>query len=439
MSELLTELLEAGLIDKLGGDDELFEKFEKAAESVAEEFNDNPALIIRAILAGLNPDVAKDDPAIIMAKKALTAEWKSMSSVHPDTPIKLLRAIILDACDQIAKNTNAAVLWLTAADTLPFTNLGKEAPAVKRLLKIAATKYEEFATQPLPLPHKKKNPTSKLKAPVIPKTPAYSLDKEDLKLRVAAAAGQNYNNQSTGEYPANRYWASQGQDWSWDFTDRMTGLLADEFEGIAEAAIDGQAELNKQIVSSQTAIIDNLKEELASQRRWIKDVIDTTEKRTKAEQLRLNTLWWYETLYSTSLQTSYRQLPIEIASVAMAIDILEQLTTPTPASVGYVLAEAVNRLPGADFDEKISIQELLKTIHEKRNELPSDWREDIFDAPENGCLSLRDAIAIALKKNKLDIDATIERTAYGNEDEISLPEFAHALFRQEQAEHISRR
>lgn len=362
-----------------------------------------------------------------------------MSSVHPDTPINLLRAILIDACDQVAKDTNAAILWLTAADTLPFTNLGKESDLVHRLLTSAARKYEEFATQSLPLPHKKKSPASKLEAPTISKTPKYNLDREDLKLRVAAAAGLNYRGQSTGGHPHNPQWPHQGQAWSWDFTDRMSDLLADEFEEIAGAAINGQAELNKQIISSQTAIIGNLKEELATQRRWIKDVIDTTEKRTEAEQLRLDTIWWYETLYSPSLQTSYRQLPIEIASVAMALDVLDLLHTPSPASVGYILAEAVNRLPAADFDQKISIKTFLKTIHKDREELPIDWRNNVFDAPENGCLSLRDAIAIALKEDKLNLDDTIKRTTYLDNDKMSLPEFAHALFRQEQAEYISRR
>jgi hypothetical protein len=439
MSELLTELLEAGLIDKLGGDDERFEKFEKAAQSVAKQLSDSPSLIIRAILVGLNPDVTADDPAIILAKKALTAEWKSMSSVHPDTPINLLRAILIDACDQVAKDTNAAILWLTAADTLPFTKLGKESNLVNRLLTNAATKYEEFATQPLPLPHKKKSPTSKFQSPSIPATRTFEVDREDLKHRVAAAAGTNYKNNAPGEYSPNPYFPSTPTHWSWEFTDRMTELLANEFDSLAKTTVSDQAELNKKIISSQTAIIDNLKEELTSQRQWIKDVIGTTEKRTEVEQLRLNTLWWYETLYSPSLQVSYRQLPIEIASVAMAIDILNQLPTPTPASVGYVLAEAVNRLPAADFAQKISIKTFLKTIRKDRNTLPDDWRNNVFDAPEKGCLSLRDVVALTLKEDKLNLDDTIKRTTYGNEDEMSLPEFAHALFRQEQAEYISRR
>lgn len=136
MTDLLTELLNAGLIDKLDGNDDRFTKMEKAAEAIAQELRDKPPLLIRAILAGLDPDIPADDPALVQAEQALLNEWQTMRSVHTDRPVNLLRAILLAACNLVADaGDNAEILWLTAADTLPLLRLGKEEWVIREMLK----------------------------------------------------------------------------------------------------------------------------------------------------------------------------------------------------------------------------------------------------------------------------------------------------------------
>lgn len=132
MTELLIELLDMGLIDRLDGDDGRFSKIERAAEAVSQQLIEQPSLLIRAILAGLDPNILTGDPIIVQAEQALVTEWKSMRSVYPDRPVNLLRAILLDACNQAAKDNpqNAAILWLTAANTLEWLGLGKEKAVV---------------------------------------------------------------------------------------------------------------------------------------------------------------------------------------------------------------------------------------------------------------------------------------------------------------------
>src|SRR5688500_824479 len=116
MAGLLTEFLAAGLIEKLDGKDERLAKMDRAATVVAEQLLGHRPGLIRAILAGLDPDVPARDPAIAQAELALVTEWKSMRSVHTSPPIGLFRAILLEACNQAAEGkNNAAILWLTAA------------------------------------------------------------------------------------------------------------------------------------------------------------------------------------------------------------------------------------------------------------------------------------------------------------------------------------
>ncbi|MBD9614934.1 hypothetical protein IB245_25780 [Pseudomonas sp. PDM02] len=57
MANVLQELLAAGLIDKLEGNDERFKKMTQAADSLAKAFKKNPALLIPAILTVLDGDV----------------------------------------------------------------------------------------------------------------------------------------------------------------------------------------------------------------------------------------------------------------------------------------------------------------------------------------------------------------------------------------------
>ncbi|EGW21309.1 GTPase-associated system all-helical protein GASH [Methylobacter tundripaludum] len=146
MTDLLTGLLNAGLIENLNGDDERFSKIEQAAKTVAQQLREQPSLLVRAILAGLAADIPEDDPIIVQAEQALVAEWKAVRSVFPDMPVNLLRAILLDACNQVAEeDNNSAILWLTAADTLPLLKLGREEAVICKMLETWARWAEEKA------------------------------------------------------------------------------------------------------------------------------------------------------------------------------------------------------------------------------------------------------------------------------------------------------
>jgi len=98
-----------------------------------------------------------------------------------------------------------------------------------------------------------------------------------------------------------------------------------------------------------------------------------------------------------------------------------------------LLAEAVNRLPEAGFDRKLTLQDLLAALVKDRAQLPKVWLETLTPLPETGRLSLRDLVVFVLANPTTDITAAIKRTGASGEFELSLPKFAHALFRQEQA------
>ena len=428
MTDLLTEFLNAGLIEKLNGDDERFSKIEQAAKTVAQELREQPSQLIRAILAGLDPDIADDDPIIVQAEQALVAEWKAVRSVFPDMPVNLLRAILLDACNQVAEEkNNAAILWLTAADTLPLLRLGREEAVVRRILETWARSAEEKALVGLTLSADEAGQITvgelKFPKPTLLELP--KVDRAALLQKVEGSAGPN-NQQGQAAPNPNPHWPNANNNWSYQFAPRMHQLLADELDALANKFSKSQLEEIKEVQTYFTKLTKIVTESLASQQRWVHEA-------RQAEQIRLNSLWWSEALYSSSLRCSYRELDPVIATVAMAVDLLNEVDHPTTASVGYLLAEAVNRMPDAYFSKKISLQTLLETLGNARDSLDSEWLKTLTAPPDAGRLSLRDGMALVLSGKAQDVVTTLKRMGANGEFEMSSPQFAHALFRQEQA------
>lgn len=428
MTDLLTELLNAGLIENLNGDDQRFEKIEQAAKTVAQQFREQPPLLIRAVLAGLDADIAEDDSLIVQAEQALVTEWKAVRSVFPDRPVNMLRAILLDACNQVAEEDNhAAILWLTAADTLPLLQLGREEAVVRSMLETWARYAEEKALAGLALTadEAKQITVGDLKLPKFTKLESPKVDRAALLQKVEGAAGPS-NAQNTTLTNPNPHWPNANHSWSYQFASRMQQLLADELDNLTSKFSKSQSDANQQVQTYLTQLTEVVDEALNSQQHWV-------QKTQQAEQIRLNALWWSEALYSSSLRCSYRELAPAIATVVMAVDLLNEAAKPTPASVGYLLAEAVNRLPDAGFTQKLSLQDLLATLDKERHQLSKDWLETLTTPPDTGRLSLRDVALLVLTGKTQDVAAALNRVGASGEFAVSLPQFAQALFRQEQA------
>ena len=429
MTDLLTQLLNVGLIEKIDGDDDRFTKMEKAAEAIAQELREQPLLLIGAILAGLDPDIPIDDPALVQAERALINEWKSMRSVHTDRPVNLLRAILLAACNLAAdEGNNAAILWLTAADALPMLSLGKEEAVIRQLLIGWAKRSEANTMFHSDSSHKETKEVlfEELVLPEIAEIESPNTDPTEILRKIQAAVGPHNQQNNPALINPNQYWSDSGSSWCFQFAPKMQKLLVEELDGLAASLCESQSETIQQIQGYLKTLASAVNEAMLSQQNRIFET-------QQSEQTRLNALWWSEALYSSSLTCSYRELPQTIATVVMAIDLLNEVTKPAPASVGYLLAEAVNRLPEAGFDRKLTLQDLLSALAKDHAQLPKTWLETLTPTPESGRLSLRDLVVLVLANPTTDITAAIKSTGASCEYELSLPKFAHALFRQEQA------
>ncbi|AIY63828.1 GTPase-associated system all-helical protein GASH [Pseudoalteromonas piratica] len=434
MDKILDSFLGLGLIDSIDGNDERYAKIEQAAQKLAEYFSENRCQLIPAILCGLNPNVSLDELPINKAKELLQNEWKAFLTAYTDEPVNLYRAIILEACSQVSEeDNNAAIMWLTACDAFPLLRHGKEEAALKNFLQSLGRIAEQNAIVTGPeLSFPKEKP---IKLDSLPKqtTVEKSFDENDLYERVAGVAGPQYTNKNgqtaTGQNP-NRYWAhNNSHNWVGDFASRMSEILTSEHNNIEE-----------QIIASRNSSLESLNSLKNSLEKVLNEQRLVLQRQQKIflgyqmqEQTRLNVLWWAEALYSTSQKESYRYYFPEIAAVLMPYDLLEEIQLPSPASVVFTLAEAVDKLPKCSHNSDYSFYEILTEIRNKRSQLDPCWLETLTSRTDENNFNIGGLVVRALVDENCDLNSLIQESFIPQEWRCSLPELSRAIFRQEQA------
>lgn len=424
MATVLQELLAAGLIDKLEGSDERFKKMTQAADGLAKKFRSSPALLIPAILTALDGDSATDDPLIEMAETALLAEWETLQSVHTDKPIQIYRALLLTACAAAAQERNAAILWLTATDMLQFSQLGREKSAVFKLISSFGDATEQQDISLFAPSAKTTRKSTDLPKLDLKEVTFAEVDRNVLFGEIGAATGPH--NPQSAQYIAgkthNRYWPNQNQHWGEDFANVMKDVLGERLDELGDACA---AELN--------GIVEVLETAFKAQSQGLQTAISLAQSGSTREQVRLDALWWYESMYSASAKMSYREMDPLAAAILMPLDLISIMPSVTPSSVAYLLSEAVARLPNAGFENVLSLKDVLARVALLRQAIP-DSRMDGFNPPTRaGRLSLRDIVRLALEDPSASTSDLLLRARVPEDATISLPLLARALLRQEQA------
>jgi hypothetical protein len=429
MENVLSKMAAVGLITELNGDDERLVKMQTASTALAKEFGKTPALLIPAILDALDSETNASTPLIQKSKAALLKAWPTYGSVYTDEPILLFRALLFDACQKASEGKNASILWLTAVDQLPHSKLGKEEVVIREVMSHFLNRMEsEIANIVLSAtnakPAKILNQTDGLSRKIEP----YHSNVEELKAKTGGVFAPNSQDGVAFTNP-NPHWVQNNQQhWSWEAGKRLQVILTDEIEA-----------LTSHFSSEQMVIQKYLQEKLTYFQSSIQVAIHEGLNKTSSERLQLNTLWWYEALYSPSLKLSYRELAPEISTIVMAFDLLEDCTTVTPISVAYVLAEAVARLPGAGYDSVKPLTEIITQLNSKKDELSASWLSKLSSLPTEGRYSIRDVAVAALTASAFNAEELLRRAALPLDTSLSLPQFSRAIFRQEQALRLAKR
>lgn len=443
MASILESFLSYGLIENIDGNDERYEKIEQATATLTDYFREEPALLITAIISGLNPNVSLLDKFIIKAKECLQKEWKAYSTVYSDEPINLFRGMILEACAMVAdKGLNASVMWLSASDVLPLLELGKEEPLLNEFMSSLAHQAESNCIQDNNLAKLQKEKVIKLDdIDEISDFPTIIVDRDTLYSRMGDAAGVTHvkkdgSNSNAGNN--NPHWANGNANWAGAFADRMSESLADVFDKVSLKLITNDNAVKDNLYEYQQNINKSLEKALNEQRLNTQKHLKETLAVQTQEQTRLNVLWWSEALYSPSLNSSYREYSPEISSTLMPFDLLDEINIPVPASVGYMLSETVNKLANVSFDEKLDFDKFLTSLRSKKSSIDTGWLDNLALPESDMLLNIVDLVILALKAESFDLDSLMKKSVVPDKWQSNLPMLSRIIFKQAQAYTIIR-
>ena len=413
---ILQELLNLGLVD-IGSDDSRLTKMDATGTVLVKHLEGNPALVIPATLIAIDRDADADDPILTLVDGQLVKEWKTVRNTHVNRPRELLRSIIIQALSDLGTGNPrmAALIWHTAFSPINHgqARLGKEGELVSRLLQDFQKRAEEEATARARFsdpPLKKDQDRESIQ-------PHTQLQDKDFVSVIGRAAGPADSTGTSFKTPdPNPHWPNEGQAWSYEFTPRMTAVLVKAVNlGMKRVRIP----IDKELQSQQK----QLERQLTSHSETI---------RMRGAD-RLGVLWWSEAKYSPSLRLGYREMQREVAAVAMAHDLSSLVSAMAPASVTYVLGEAVAAISRDGSNEQWSFETLLDALRTSNSNL----REAIPDTTTtNGRAPLLELVAKAIGGNRVTREEVRGRTGIDPGLELSLPDFSMWMFRDIQARRL---
>jgi hypothetical protein len=329
-ASILQTYLRLHLLD-LGGDDSRLHKLKAAASELAGGFAEAPATALPVFLATLRPDEGVGD-AFANVGGAIERQWTTYhGAFQGGTAITLFRAVALQALGeaidmQRVLGTSVSLLMRNFG---PRLELGKDTAAFKLLIDAAETAFEAESDESMTGPVQR--------TPIVPTvTKATKVDRTALKKRIDAAVGPQNQAGHPGENP-NPNWSNSAPQWSYDFSDRLSALLADHLDTVVSKASEMDAK-------NLGAFGTNLKA--------------VTSQSDSALKRATSLLWWRQALYSESAEQPYRELaPIDFI-VHAAIDLSALIPPAYERALESFLMEAIlHLLPSQD---EITVSELLK-------------------------------------------------------------------------------
>lgn len=348
--DVLIRFLSAGLLD-VQGDDTKLEKLQTTAADLSAVLKKTPSKSASFALIAFDPTSPATDPVIQEAVEALQNRWATYINTFADTPVTVIRAILLEALSKAAsEDDHIGIAFISyARNALPFMEASNEsniwADVITKVEKQVNVRAEaEWAT-----PESISVPEIDYVAPaaIEIESSKSTIDRDELAEQIYAACGpSNPDGQLTS---GNSVWPNSGQSWANQFSARMIDIIGDALENVQKSyqitpvdlsvplkelakAVSTQADITLQAVSGATAGL----------------------------QRRTGLIWWKETLYSQSVQSSYRDMPPSIAAALMAFDLRQQTPIFSPASVVAFLYETVLSLPDIETQNGMPIRVLLE-------------------------------------------------------------------------------
>lgn len=358
--DVLIRFLSAGLLD-VNGDDAKLEKLQTTAADLSEVLKTTPSKSASFALIAFDPTSPATDPVIQEAVEALQNRWATYINTFADTPVTVIRALLLEALSKAAsEDDHIGIAFVSyARNALPFMEAGNESKiwgdvVVNIERQVNALAEAEWAT-----PESINVPDMDYEAPAAIEIESSTsiINRDELAAQIYAACGpQTPQGQATS---GNNVWPNSGQQWANQFSARMIDIIGDALENMQESYQITPVDLSAPLKELANAVSTHV------------DVtLQAVSGATAGLQRRSGLIWWKETLYSPSVQSSYRDMSPSIAAALMAFDLHQQVPIFSPASVAAFLYEAVLSLPNIETREMMSIRVLLEEAQQAEELVP---------------------------------------------------------------------
>lgn len=358
------------LLDYDGGNAEFDYLIKASEELIATITNQNIAVFA---LAAINPEISIENAQLHVLQKIIQDEWKLFGKQTKETNIQrtILRAVILNTLDYLIDNNDkkAAIIWLSCQHIFRYIKISNknEEKIIHNLIQKAGKRYSALAQGDfqivVPTFNFKLSKTSSIKLSVN-KNSTKILEKLKDVTNIQTTLHRAYN--SNVIVPS----AANFQTWYEDFSQKLSTTLEEltttEREAIKKylSAVDKEFETVFQVIA--------------------KEIPKQIETSLHSLSNNNNLIWWKETLFSKSLQDSYRTMPSFVQVVTMAYDLANELNDYTPISVDYFLKETLLKVQSKEkkiildkLQEKVLTEKnakyLLAVLSEKELESNTSW------------------------------------------------------------------
>ncbi len=405
------------------------ENLKKAVALVKKLLIAKKYLVIPYTLVALDPQISEKDPVVAEVETVIIKNWPTFknSTSTDDKATTYIRIVILEALSEIASDEKlGAIIWLTGRNVISYYQLQKEQEPLSELLIDIGTLFEQNSrkywsiTKPtikniqelsIALPELKSNKIGD-------KTLTNNLYKASIYTGWADGAGAGV----PGENPS---YASQG-NWEWEksFSQKAGAAIAE----LINSAIINQ---DQSLTTISEGIQTSINEYFVQFKDFFEDASLMMNQSSEATNKRGNLLWWKQTLYSPSLNISYRKQNEIKNAMAMAYDLSQLVGLIYPESVNHLLREALRDIYGEHIDTPKTFD---FWIEKAKAEAGKSLLKDLVDSTSNR-KTMSTAVANILYNN-WENNLTQE-TGIDSAQEISLSDFAVWFFQDLQAKKIA--
>lgn len=405
-ADFLQNILKAGLFE-IGDSDNRLEWLKSSITDLEKKLNEDNSLIPTYTLVALDPNISDTEPVLIDTEKIIVQYWEALRVRYNEMPCNIIRGVILNALYNIGLSNSkiARIVYLTATNYYPYAKLNSEKKLIEQMLLEFGEIAEKVAVEEWSLTEEE--PSLKLTPLKITdfKFGTVTIDKSKISTQIkdgATASGYNpYHN---------------AEQWGTHLATKTSAIISETLENAFDSFSKSitpttiETPINKFFTEFKKSLDIALKSSFSS--------ITAVERRSKL-------LWWKETLYSTSLKGSYRNVDKNALPIIMASDLYYQVPAITPISVDYLLKDTLYLLNDKK-DDSITFATFLTAI--SKNELKELLKSYFENIPSyEGKLSITDFLALLLN-DRVNVNQFKERTGIDSKEKITHTDFSVTIF-----------